>query len=95
MVATVIYPALLIVLGVHQVLLCKVSNRKYWRLVQIRPSLDMSKEPTISCQLKWGFYIWSFQKHLLAYTSEEGSAYPSAAPDFTPGFFVGFVLLNL
>jgi hypothetical protein len=27
----------------------------------------------------------SFQKQLLAYTSEEGSAYPSGASDFTPG----------
>jgi hypothetical protein len=28
-------------------------------------------------------------------TGVAGTAYPSGAPEFTPGFFVGFVLLNL
>jgi len=29
------------------------------------------------------------------HTSGAGTAYPSGAPEFTPGFLVGFVLLDL
>jgi hypothetical protein len=37
----------------------------------------------------------SIPLRFLNYTSGAGTAYPSGAPEFTPRFFVGFVLLDL